>query len=137
MSLGPSGPDDSVEARAGPKREISGTGAPAPRTAAMTASPPAAIVGVMTFNGKAVLVSGATSGIGAATARLFAETGARGRLGAPHGPRRHPPEVAGVILLPSSDAARCITGAALAVDGGHTAVQQPCGPPTQRAPWTL
>ena len=61
----------------------------------------------------------------------------RGWRGDPHGPVATPLEVAGVMLFLASDAARYITGAALPVEGGHSAVQQPSGLTTQRAPWTL
>jgi NAD(P)-dependent dehydrogenase (short-subunit alcohol dehydrogenase family) len=74
-----------------------------------------------TMNTHVVLITGALTGIGRATALAFAQEGAGLVAGVPLQSMGRPEEIAQIIVFLASDKASFSTGATFAADGGKTA----------------
>ncbi len=73
------------------------------------------------LTGKVALITGASRGIGAATAHAFAQAGAAVVQAVPMRRLGRPEEVAATVVWLCSDQASFITGATIPIDGGRLA----------------
>lgn len=76
----------------------------------------------MLLEGRSTVITGAGSGVGRASARLFTEEGAGERLGTYHplGRPMSAEDCAAAAVYLASDPAVNVTGVLLPVDGGYT-----------------